>query len=131
MTKLIWTFLFAVVVAAAVGCAGQQPIYNVTGAPITTSSGKTPSMQQVQTAILQAGTQLGWQITNEKPGRMTGRLTLRTHQAVSDIEYDTKSYSIKYRDSVDLGAKDGQIHRNYNGWVQNLDRQIRAQFNLL
>ena len=27
----------------------------------------------------------------------------------------------------DLAAKDGQIHRNYNGWVQNLDKAIRAQ----
>jgi hypothetical protein len=24
-------------------------------------------------------------------------------------------------------AVDGMIHRNYNGWVQNLDRAMRAQ----
>jgi hypothetical protein len=122
--------LLCAVVLATVGCAAQ-PIYNVTGAPITTSSGKAPSMQQVQTAIQQAGTQLGWQITAEKPGRMTGRLSLRTHQALVDIEYDTKQYSIKYKDSVDMQAKDGTIHKNYNGWVQNLEQRIRAQFNLI
>jgi hypothetical protein len=129
MTKLFGALLCAVVLAA-VGCAAQ-PIYQVTGAPITTTSGKTPSMQQVQTAIQQAGTQLGWQLTAEKPGLMTGRLAVRTHQAVVAIEYDTKQYSIKYKDSVDLQAKDGTIHKNYNGWVQNLDQRIRAQFNLI
>jgi hypothetical protein len=96
-----------------------------------TASGKPASMQQVQTAILTAGTALGWQMSNDKPGKMTGRLNLRTHQAVVDIDYDTKQYNITYRDSVDLGAKDGTIHKNYNSWVQNLDNRIRAQFNLI
>ena len=128
MTKFKWLLVFLVTALAACNAA---PIYNVTGSPIVTASGKPPSMQQVQTAILTAGTALGWQITNDKPGRMTGRLNLRTHQAVVDIEHDTKQYSIKYRDSVDLGAKDGTIHKNYNSWVQNLDNRIRAQFNLI
>lgn len=128
MTKFKW--LLVLFVAALAACT-SAPIQNIEGAPIVTASGKAPSMQQVQSAILNAGTALGWQIANEKPGRMTGRLNLRTHQAVVDIEHDVKQYSIKYRDSVDLGAKDGMIHKNYNGWVQNLDRTIRAQFNLL
>jgi hypothetical protein len=28
---------------------------------------------------------------------------------------------------VNLKAADGSIHKNYNGWVQNLDRGIRAE----
>ena len=129
MTNFKW-MLMLLVAAALAACAGA-PIYNVKNSPIVTASGKAPSMQQVQNAILQAGTQLGWQIANEKPGKMTGRLNLRTHQAVVDIDYDTKQYSITYRDSVDLGAKDGTIHKNYNSWVQNLDNRIRTQFNLI
>jgi hypothetical protein len=46
---------------------------------------------------------------------------------VVDIEHDAKSYSIKYRDSQNLNFADGQIHKNYNGWIQNLDKAIRAQ----
>ena len=61
------------------------------------------------------------------PGRLTGRLALRQHTAVIDIEHDAKSYSIKYRDSTNLDARDGMIHKNYNNWVQNLDKGIRAQ----
>ncbi len=51
--------------------------------------------------------------------------------AVIDLEHDTKSYSIKYRDSTNLNAKDGMIHRNYNSWVQNLDKAIRAELTAL
>jgi hypothetical protein len=128
MTKFRWLL---VLLATTLAACTVAPIYNVKGSPIVTSSGKSPTMQQVQTAILQAGTALGWQLSNDKPGKMTGRLALRTHQAVVDIDYDTKQYSITYRDSVDLNAKDGTIHKNYNGWVQNLDNRIRAQFNLI
>jgi hypothetical protein len=128
MTKFKW--LLVLLLTALAACTAV-PIYDVKGSPIITASGKTPSMQQVQSAILQAGTQLGWQISNDKPGKMTGRLNLRSHQAVVNIDYDTKQYSITYRDSVDLGAKDGTIHKNYNSWVQNLDNRIRTQFNLI
>jgi len=129
VTRLTWILALSMVIMA-VGCT-TQPIYNVTGSPVATSSGKAASMQEVQSAIVRAGAALGWQITPEKPGQMTGRLALRTHQAVVDINYDTKQYSINYRDSVDLNAKDGQIHRNYNGWIQNLDKGIRSQLSLL
>jgi hypothetical protein len=84
-------------------------------------------MAEVQQAILRAGTQLGWQMQPEAPGRISGRLALRTHLAQVDIEHDTKSYSIKYRDSTNLMAGDGMIHRNYNGWIQNLEKAIRVQ----
>ena len=33
--------------------------------------------------------------------------------------------------SDNLHYKDGTIHSNYNGWVQNLDRGIKNQLNLL
>jgi hypothetical protein len=129
MTRLTWVLALSMVVAA-VGCT-TQPIYNVVGSPVATSSGKAASMQEVQSAIVRAGAALGWQITPDKPGQMTGRLALRTHQAVVDINYDSKQYSINYRDSIDLNAKDGQIHKNYNGWIQNLDKGIRSQLLLL
>jgi hypothetical protein len=111
---------------AATGCNTLQPVYDVVDAPID-SGGKPMTMDAVQRAIQRAGVGLGWQIKPVKPGQMTGQLDLRTHRALVDITHNTKTYSIKYRDSTDLAAKDGQIHRNYNGWVQNLDKAIRAQ----
>jgi hypothetical protein len=129
MTKLIWTLSLAVLMAVA-GCS-TQPIYNVVDAPIAGPAGKNLSMQDVQTAIIRAGKSLGWDIVPQKPGQLTGRISLRTHQAVVDITHNTKTYSITYKDSVDLGASGGQIHKNYNGWVQNLDKGIRTQLSLI
>lgn len=127
--------LVGILIAAAAltlgGCANQQPIHNVTSAPIILPPGKSVRMNDVTTAIMRAGTQLGWQMQPEGPGRLTGRIALRAHLAVIDIEHDTKSYSIKYRDSTNLDARDGMIHKNYNGWIQNLDKSIRAQLQLL
>jgi hypothetical protein len=114
-------------VAFAFGCGTTQPIYNVEKAPIILPPGKSVNMSQVTTAIMRAGTRLGWQMQPEGPGRISGRLALRNHLAVVDVEHDTKSYSIKYRDSTGLDARDGTIHRNYNGWIQNLDKGIRAE----
>lgn len=113
------------------GCAGTQPIQNVENSPIILPPGKTANMQQITTAIMRAGTRLGWQMLPGSPGKVSGRLDLRSHTALVDVEHDTKTYSIKYRDSTNLNAKDGQIHKNYNSWVQNLDKAIRAELTAL
>jgi hypothetical protein len=127
-------FAAFVVAAAALlfaGCGTIQPIQNVEKAPIILPPGKSVNMTQVTTAIMRAGTRLGWQMQPEAPGRISGRIALRAHTAVIDVEHDTKTYTIKYRDSTNLDAKDGMIHRNYNGWIQNLDKNIRAELTLL
>ena len=43
------------------------------------------------------------------------------------IPYSATSYGIVYRSSINLQESGGKIHRNYNGWVQNLNRGINAQ----
>jgi hypothetical protein len=123
--------ILAAVALLAAGCSTTQPVQNVQNSPIILPPGKSVTMTQVTTAIMRAGTRLGWQMQPEAPGRLSGRIALRTHTAVIDVEHDTKSYSIKYRDSTNLDAKDGMIHKNYNGWIQNLDKSIRAELTLL
>jgi hypothetical protein len=124
--KTLSAILLAAALVAA-GCALRQPVYNVEKAPISGPDGKSLSMTEVQRAIMRAGTTLGWQMQAEAPGRLSGRIALRSHTAIIDIEHDTRSYSIKYRDSTNLDAADGEIHKNYNGWIQNLEKAIRAQ----
>ena len=64
--------------------------------------------------------------TPATPGLVTGRLDLRGHRAVVDVKYSAKDYSITYKDSTNLDYTGTQIHKNYNGWIENLDRDIRA-----
>jgi hypothetical protein len=107
-----------------VGCR-IAPVYDVNQAPITAS--RAVSMSEVEQTIRQAGAGLGWQMVPKGPGNIEGTLILRDHRAVVDIKYDTKSYSIKYKDSSNLQYDGTQIHSNYNGWVQRLDNTIRAR----
>lgn len=113
-------------VAALAGC-NTMPIHNVSDAPVASASGKALSHDQVRGAIIRAGSALGWQMRDEGPNKVVATLQLRTHTAVVEIPYTSRTYGIKYRSSVDLDERDGMIHKNYNGWIQNLTRGINAQ----
>ena len=123
-----WKLVIPIAVMLLVGCRGGG-VYNVQGAPV--AGPKVVAMQDVETAIRRAGASLGWQIVSRAPGRAEGILILRDHRAVVDITYDTKTYSIQYKDSRNLGYDGTTIHANYNGWVQNLDKAIRMQLSVL
>jgi hypothetical protein len=121
----------ALVVLLFMGCRGPVPIYNVEAAPV--SANKPVTAEDVQKAIVRAGTTLGWQMVPRDPGVVEGTLLLRKHRAVVDVSYDTKSYNIKYKDSAELDydSQGQKIHPNYNGWIQNLDKAIRVNLNNL
>ena len=110
--------------ALTLGACTTKSVLNVTDTPIST--GKALQASQVQLAIVTAGGVLGWQIVELKPGMMQGTLQLRDHTAVVEIPYTTTNYSILFKSGGNRNEKDGQIHKNYNGWVQNLDKGITA-----
>lgn len=118
--------LIAVAFVLLGGCR-TAPIYNVNEAPVVVASGKQATMDDVKTAIMRAGGRLGWQMTETGPGVINARIALRGHTASVDVNYNTKTYTIAYRDSTGMDARSGQIHKNYNGWIENLDRDIRAE----
>jgi hypothetical protein len=119
--------IVGVSLALALAACAAKPILNVNDSPISTKSGQSPQASQVRQAILTAGVGLGWKIVDVKPGLLEGTLRLREHTAVVEIPYTTKNYSIVFKSGTNLGEKDGQIHKNYNGWVQNLDRGIGVE----
>jgi hypothetical protein len=124
----LWLIFFAVLLFAA---CRTSPIYNVSGTQVVTGTGKQVSLDEVGRAITTAGAALGWQMKTVSPGNIVGKLNLRKHTAVVDVTYDTRSYSINYKDSVNRDYNGQKIHSNYNGWIQNLDRDIRAQLGML
>ena len=117
--------LLVVAFATLAGCT-SVPIRNTSDAPVVTGSGKAVTAEQVRTAIVGAGKGLGWSMTPADPGLVVGRITLRGHTAVIDVRYTPKTFSIQYKDSTGLNYQNGQIHKNYNGWVDNLERDIRG-----
>ena len=121
------------VVAVVAGCRGGGQIYNVKDAPITTATGKEMTLEQVTKAIVEAGAGLTWTMAIVKPGQIVGTLNLRSHTAVVDITYNTKTYDITYKNSVNLkyNAEKNTIHKAYGGWVMNLDNAIKGRLTAL
>ncbi|PWC19426.1 hypothetical protein [Brenneria corticis] len=109
-------------VLALTGCARTAPVANVTK-PITANY----TSDQVRKAILQAGMEREWVMTPVSPGVINGRIDQRGHAADIRINYSPTSYSINYVGSQNLLASGGKIHRNYNRWINNLDREIQLK----
>lgn len=124
MRKGSWLAIVFVGILFIAGCR-SAPLYNVERSSFNLSEQK--SMSEITEAIQRAGTRLGWQMNVERPGLMTGTLNLRSHQALVEIPYDTTGFSIAYRDSTNLDYDGTSIHKNYNSWIQNLEREIRVQ----
>jgi len=113
---------FVLLLVVAVAACRSATVYNVTQSQLNVS--QKASMADISQSIKRAGAGLGWQINEVSPGVLTGRLNLRTHMALVDITHDTKTFSIRYKDSTNLDYTGNNIHSNYNGWIQNLERAI-------
>jgi hypothetical protein len=128
MKRLRSGILYAcLVLIAMLGCRGGAEIYNVKDAPINTSTRQTPSLEQVTKAIVQGGVGLKWAMAIVEPGHIVGTFNLRSHTAVVDITYNTKTYSITYKGSTNLNydSNTQRIHGSYRSWIQELDNNIR------
>jgi hypothetical protein len=104
-----------------------DPILNISNASVTSASGRPLTNDQVRGAIIRAGATLGWLMKESGPGKLTATLLVRKHTAEVEITYSPASYDITYKTSTNLDAGDGQIHKNYNGWIQNLNKGIAVQ----
>jgi hypothetical protein len=122
--RLIMLLITVFAVVSLNGCR-TAPINDLNNQPVPPGR----SAEQVSKAILGAGASLGWAMREVHPGMIKGTLYIRDHVAKVDIPYSSRSYSIRYAGSTNLKYDEAKhtIHSNYNGWVQNLDNQIRAR----
>lgn len=120
MKKVIRWAIAAAVVGALAGCARTAPIEQI---QTTVSAGHT--QDQVKNAIIKAGAQREWIMSDAGPGVIKARQQTRDHVAEIKINYSATSYSINYDSSLNLMASGGKIHRNYNRWIHNLDKDIQ------
>jgi len=126
MKKLIGLSAIIIAVVFMSGCRSTA-VYNISNAPTNVS--KKVSSEKVYKAIKTAGLGLGWIVKKSKPGVATAQLNVRRHMAIVTIKYNSQNYSIDYKNSLNLkydGTKN-TIHKNYNGWIQNLDNAIQVQ----
>src|SRR5262245_51041602 len=89
--------------ALSIGACRSAPVLEpqIDVAMFATSGKLTDA--QVADAIKRAGSELGWQMEDAGPGRITGTLVVRNrHRAVTDIRYSPQQVRIAYKDSAGL-----------------------------
>jgi hypothetical protein len=131
--KYLLVVLLSAILVVMTGCR-TNPVFNIQDQNIVTNQSNYTE-EDVKKAIVRAGSTLGWNMNADKPGHVLATLYLRDHMAQTDINYDLNSYNITYKDSsnlnYDASGDEVTIHSNYNGWIQNLDRAIKAQLSNL
>ena len=128
------TLLLALVLMGAlavIGCRKGVPIENPS-AGISVS--KSLTQAQVRKAIYAACPMTGWVPHDVSTNTIEAALTVRgKHHIVVDIDYSPNMYTIKHKSTSNMGEKDGNIHPNYNKWVNtlrhNIDRQLAVEAN--
>lgn len=112
-------------IVALAGCAALERTEPVrTPQTIITQHVTT---EQVKDAIINAGQGRDWIMSVAGPGVINATQNIRKHSVTVRINYSDKSYSIHYVSSVNLLASEGEIHRSYNHWVNNLDKDIQKR----
>ncbi len=123
--KVFVSLLFVLVLA---GCGRVQPILDVENTPVAYDLQK----KQVKMAIIESATNRGWVVKNAGNNEVELELDSRGHKASVRVPYSEKFYSILYVSSEKLKADaKGNIHRNYNRWINNLNVDIQKNLSFL
>ncbi|UII71980.1 hypothetical protein LVW35_02030 [Pseudomonas sp. HN11] len=123
MSSLLRATLITLALLVTAGCT-SKPILNTQH---DLPADAQVSEEKMKTVIVNALQKREWTVQRLSPQLVQAEITVRNqYYAAIDIRYTRNSYAITYRDSRDLGYKDGKIHRNYNRWVNNLDSDIMA-----
>ncbi|MCF5051658.1 hypothetical protein GIW50_11265 [Pseudomonas syringae] len=123
MSSLLRATLITLALLTTAGCTSKPVLNTQHDLPANTQA----SEEKIKQVIVAALQKREWTVQRLSPHLVQAEITVRNQfYAAIDIRYTRTSYAITYRDSRDLGYKDGKIHRNYNRWISMLDRDILA-----
>lgn len=129
---LIAASIAGLAIAPAACTMRQHPVLTPTDVAYNANS-----KADAEAGIKQVLGNRGWIITEEKPGAITAMLSKPNagvpggaHTVTILVSYTADSYSIDYVDSTNMmyDPEDGTIHRNYNRWIANLQRDLSTAF---
>lgn len=136
--KIIKALLLAcaLVVSASAAARTPEPVVNYSNLAIAPASGKALSAADVQQLIKSAAETRKWVISGVADGKMLAKKSWNNkHTIIVDISYSPTSYSIVYRDSIDMKYQTlngvTTIHPHYNRFVRELVEAIRLDLTML
>jgi uncharacterized lipoprotein YmbA len=109
------------------GCGTSAPI---TVASYSLSRATQASQAEMQTAIYKALKRRGWHLQSDDGRQIQARYNKQNRHIVDiRIDYSANDFKIHYLSSqgMNFNAKKNTIHRNYNRWVANLERDISSE----
>lgn len=112
----------------AVGCARMGVVQDVNNEHVHRYDGKSLTIDEMAHVVADAAVKEGWQPQLESPGHMVVTKRSSNEWSVSvDVLYTADEFSIHYKNSQGLkyNPRTHQIHRNYPGWILDLDRRIQ------
>jgi hypothetical protein len=118
--------MICVAAALVQGCSRVKPIYNVDNHPIPQQAQRL-SLDEIRSNIEIAGSSRGWRFIPIAPGQLRGTYQDGKHTAVVDVHFTQQSYSIFLNSSQNLQQSAEGIHRNYDNWIHNLERDIEGR----
>ncbi|WP_417326423.1 hypothetical protein [Halarcobacter sp.] len=122
ITGLVLAFLLVLS-----GCKGTT-VQNIDNSGYI--SGSKVTTKKVERAIQKGAMRKGWSTKRIKTGLLEAKNNVRgKHLVVVNIAYDRKGYKISYKDSQNMNYDAGSntIHKNYNKWIANLERNINYE----
>ncbi|MDB1123267.1 hypothetical protein [Vibrio algarum] len=126
--KFLKIFVSLIFVLVLAGCGRVQPIMDVENTPVAYDLQK----KQVKMAIIDSAVSRGWVVKKAESNEVELEFMARTHKATIRVPYSEKFFSILYVSSENLKADaKGNIHRNYNRWVNNLNVDIQKKISVI
>jgi hypothetical protein len=132
MNMRILLLLMSALLVCSVGCRTTSNVLIPGGSATMATMQDGFTLQDMREAIWGGCHDRGWIATDRDANTIEASITVRAkHTVVVSIPYTAATYSINYKDSVNMEYRpqsDGTflINRSYNNWVKNLDQAIRA-----
>ena len=126
--NLLISFLAFGLLLVMTGC-GVSVIRNVPTQPIA----QQISQQNVFKAIYKAGLLRSWEVHKIRNGLIEATHSRGKYSVTISINYSSHGYSIDYKSSQGLKYNEATqtIHKSYNRWIANLEKQINSELSLI
>lgn len=126
--SIVVTFSILLFIAAC-----SSPIHKVESESYGWGPQKGITLAQVRATVEKAALAQGWLLSKEQSGSFTATKTWGDgkHNAVVDVIYSLKNFTIRYNNSRLLGYNGSTIHKNYNLMVTRLEEKIKTDVSKL
>lgn len=126
-TRILRLFALAAALFALNVHARTAPLGNFDNLPVTNARGEPASTAQIKAAVVSGAAARSWTLSDLRNDRAIATVQVRgKHTVTTELVWGNGQVSVKYKNSLNMHYTGGEIHPNYNAWVQNLVDSIRA-----